>query len=80
MTDYPTQNLTGYLEEAQIDKTPLTLHTGETQWPEVQIVGIDGGWVTVQTTFWRGNAGYPQIARLRLDAVTAVTYPPAIPR
>lgn len=79
MTDYPTQNLIAFPEEAQIDKTPLTLHTGETCWPEVDIVGIDGGWVTIRSTFWRGNTGYPQIARLRVDAITAFVYPAAVP-
>ena len=63
MTDYSDQNLLGYLQEAQIDQTPLTLHTGETSWPDVTIVGTDGGWVTIQCTFWRGNSGYPQTAR-----------------
>ena len=58
MTDYSDQNLIGYLQEAQIDQTPLTLHTGETSWPDVTIVGTDGGWVTIQCTFWRGNSGY----------------------
>lgn len=80
MTDYSTQNLIAFLEEARIEKTPLTLHTGETSWPDVNILGTDSGWATIQSTFWRGNTGYPQIARLRLDAITAVVYPPPLPR
>ena len=80
MSDYSDRSRIGDLQEAQIDQTPLTLHTGETSWPDVTIVGTDGGWVTIQCTFWRGNSGYPQIARLRLDAITAFVYPPPLPR
>ncbi|HQC77885.1 MAG TPA: hypothetical protein PLI79_13215 [Mycobacterium sp.] len=73
--------LVAHLQEAQASDIPLTLITGETSWPDVDIMAIEEGWVTIRYTVWKGNAGsasqtgYSQIARLRADAITAFLYP-----
>ena len=71
--------LVAHLQEAQASDIPMTLITGETSWPDVDIMAIEEGWVTIRYTVWKGNAasqtGYSQIARLRADAITAFLYP-----
>lgn len=73
--------LVAHLQEAQAADTPLTLVTGETSWPDVDIMAVEAGWVTIRYTVWKGSAastsqtGYSQIARLRADAITAFLYP-----
>lgn len=38
------------LQEAQASDIPLTLITGETSWPDVDIMAIEEGWVTIRYT------------------------------
>lgn len=80
-TTAAAQALIAHLQSAQTDgDMPLTLHTGETRWPDADIVAVGDGWVTIRYTVWHGNTGYNEIARLRLDAITAFVYPAAVPR
>lgn len=82
MTDTTAaQALIAYLQVAQTDgDTPLTLLTGETRWPDADVIAVEDGWVTIRSTVWKGSTGYSQIARLRLDAITAFVYPVPEPR
>jgi hypothetical protein len=83
MTHTPAAELAliAHLESAQADgDMPLTLLTGETRWPDADIIAVVEGWVTIRYTVWHGATGYNEIARLRLDAITALVYPAAVPR
>lgn len=73
--------LVAHLQEAHASDMPLTLVTGETSWPDVDIMAVEEGWVTIRYTVWKGSpgsgsqTGYSQIARVRMAAITAFLYP-----
>lgn len=63
------------LYDAQRNRTPIRLTTGQVEWPESEILCIESGWVTLVYTVFKERTGYLQKARVRLSAITAILFP-----